>query len=181
MVKSVRKYIFTGVAMITFGVCAESEMVDDVQWSYTVSIYGEAMVGGSSYSSAIPQTTSGRLTIPSMLGGYPVTRIRSLAFRGCSKLTSITIPNSVTSIEPQAFEDCDISVYDTTTISGVGLIDGWVIGRYGDSISGDLDLTGIRGIAGSAFSGCSGLTSVIIPDGIKSIGCLQTYEQQHLQ
>ncbi len=62
-------------------------------------------------------------------------------------LTSITIPNSVTSIEQEAFENC-ISL--TTVIieenSQLTSIDTW------------------------AFDGCSSLTSIIIPEGVTSMG-----------
>ena len=49
---------------------------------------------------------SGAYTIPSTLGGYPVTSIGSFAFEDCTGLTSVTIPDSVTSIGYRAFYDC---------------------------------------------------------------------------
>ena len=91
------------------------------------------------------------------------------AFYNCSGLTSLTIPNSVTSIGEDAFSGCNEMIYDTTTIPGVKLIGGWAVGSTG-SLSGALDLTGVRGIGDSAFSGCEGLTSVTIPNSVASIG-----------
>lgn len=39
--------------------------------------------------------------------GIPVTEIGRYAFRGCSSLTSITIPESVKTIGEYAFDQCD--------------------------------------------------------------------------
>ncbi len=68
--------------------------------SYTVE-NGEATIED------VDRDISGDITIPSMLGGYPVTSIGSSAFNGCDGLTSITIPNSVTDIGERAFANCD--------------------------------------------------------------------------
>ena len=85
-----------------------------------------------------------------------------------SKITSITIPNSVTLIGDSAFRDCD----GLTSIT----IPDSVIEIGGHAFSGCTDLTNIT-IPGSVtsigeytFSGCTGLTSVTIPDSVTSIG-----------
>ena len=101
--------------------------------------------------------------------GNGVTNIGGRVFEGCSGLTSVTIPDSVTSIDSQAFTGCS-KLYDTTSISGVKLIDGWVVGCDDTSLSGKLDLSGVRGIGECAFYYCYGLTSVTIPDSVTSIG-----------
>ena len=91
------------------------------------------------------------------------------AFYGCSGLTNVTIPDSVTYVSGEAFYGCSATLFDTNSIPGVKLVDGWVVG-YTEALSGDLDLTGVRGIGGGAFEECSGLTSVTIPDSMTRIG-----------
>ena len=74
-----------------------------------------------------------------------VTSIGNSAFWGCSGLTSVTIPNGVTSIGNSAFGGC----------SGLTSV----------SIPNSLTSIGY-----SAFSRCSGLTSVTLPNSLTSIG-----------
>ena len=66
-------------------------------------------------------------------------------FRNCSGLTSVTIPNSVTSIGGSAFYYC--SGLTSVTIPN-----------------------SVTSIGGSAFAYCSGLTSVTIPNSVTTIG-----------
>ena len=67
------------------------------------------------------------------------------AFNKCDGLTSITIPNSVTSIGSCAFSKC----------SGLTSV------TIGD---------GVTSIGEAAFDGCTGLTSITIPNSVTSIG-----------
>ena len=99
---------------------------------------------------------------------YKVTRIGSYAFRGCSRLTSINIPEGVTSIGKWAFSDCrslepKLLVYDKGTKCY-----GW-IGNV-EKCTNVVIPDGVTSIGAGAFLGCSSLTSIKIPDGVTSIG-----------
>ena len=77
--------------------------------------------------------------------GDIVTVISNSAFFGCTNLTSITIPASVTSIETGAFSDC-------TGLTSITIPDS------------------VTSIGEFTFSHCSNLTSITIPDSVTSIG-----------
>ena len=124
---------------------ALTESVDGITWTYTVANGVASIGGGSSDSPAVRTSTSGAITIPSTLGGYPVTSIGYSAFRECSRLTSVTIPNRVTNIGASAFSRC--SGLTSVTIPN-----------------------SVTNIGDRAFSSCSGLTSVTIPASVTSIG-----------
>lgn len=111
---------------------------------------------------------SGELRIPDTLGGYPVTAIGISAFRGCTELTGVTIPQSVTAIADYAFYGCtgltEVSIPDTVASLGDSVFRGCT------GLSSVTVGKGITGIGGSVFSGCTGLTELVIPDHITSLG-----------
>ena len=99
------------------------------------------------------------LTIPSS-----VTSIGNEAFHGCCGLTSLVIPSGVTSIGDEAFHGC-CGLTSLVIPSGVTSIGDEAF--YG--CSGLINLTipsSVTRIGWSAFEGCSGLTSLVIPSSV---------------
>ena len=127
---------------------------------------------GGSYSS-YSNEYSGAVVIPESATyngkSYPVTSIGELAFADCSGLTSVTIPNSVTSIGYGAFEG---TAWYNSQPDGL-VYAGKVAYKYKGTMPANTGIVleeGTLGIAGSAFRYCSGLTSVTIPNSVTSIG-----------
>ncbi len=88
---------------------------------------------------------SGDISIPSKIEGYPVTTIDYNAFRDCTNIESVFVPDSVTRIYGSAFENCtnlnSVSIPETLT---------W--------------------LGGSAFGNCTSLKSVTLPVNLSFIG-----------
>ena len=103
------------------------------------------------------------LVIPS-----DITEIKTMTFRGCSSLTSVTITDSVTTIGGWAFKDCSsltsITIPDSVTTIGYGAF------YWCDSLTSVIIPDSVTTIGYDAFYGCSSLTSVTIPDSVTEIG-----------
>ena len=90
------------------------------------------------------------------------------AFSGCSGLTSLTIPSSVTEIGSYAFEDCS-GLTSLTIPSSVTSI-GWYAFEGCSGLTSLTIPSSVTEIGRETFSGCSGLTSLTIPSSVTSIG-----------
>ena len=109
-----------------------------------------------------------------------VDSIGPYAFSDCTSLTSVTIPNSVTSIRPGAFSGCDVLTEINVDENNVVYysIDGVVFNKSQTELvlcpggkQGVYTIpNSVASIGGSAFYGCSRLTSVTIPNSVTSIG-----------
>ena len=100
---------------------------------------------------------------------YSVTRIGIRAFYDCSSLTSITIPNSVTSIGRDAFYGT--AFYNNpSNWDNEALYLGDCLIRLADGYVGDYNIKeSTRLIADGAFADCSSLTSITIPNSVTEI------------
>jgi len=111
---------------------------------------------------------TGITSITSVTLPNSVTSIESFAFCGCSRLTSITIPNSVTSIGGYAFYYCSglTSIEIPSSVTSIG-------SEAFRDCSGLTSIeipSSVTSIEGYAFYRCSGLTSIEIPSSVTSIG-----------
>ena len=102
-----------------------------------------------------------------------VTEIGSSAFYRCESLTSITIPNGVIEIGYKAFRGCtsliSITIPDSVTSIGVQAFYGCT------SLTSITIPDSVTEIGSDAFSYCSSLTSITIPDSVTSIGSSAFY------
>ena len=100
------------------------------------------------------------------------------AFLGCYDLTSITIPGSVTSIGNSAFQECSgltsITVSSENTIYDSRNSCNAIIETSSNTLIKACVNTvipnSVTSIGKNAFSGCSGLTSILIPNSVTTIG-----------
>ena len=106
--------------------------------------------------------------IRSYVAGCKVISIEPNAFRECSALTSINIPNSVNSIGKAAFLGCSsltsINIPSSVNSIGVGAFSGC------SSLTSINIPSSVTSIEDYAFYSCSSLTSINIPSSVTSIG-----------
>ncbi len=142
------------IGLALFACAEETETFTSGDYEYTLNEDGSAVI--TKYNEVAEYTLNkdgwvdvtphnyGELTVPSELDGHTVTTIGGSAFSQCYFLTTITLPDSVTSIGDGAFAMCSL-----TSIT------------LPDSITS---------IGDSAFYMCIGLTEITLPDSVTSIG-----------
>lgn len=110
----------------------------------------------------------GRVDIPARITGWPVTTIGQMAFRDCSTVTRIRLPEGVTTISDWGFWNCtgleDVEVPQSlTTIGGHAFYSCIQLGSFEIPRQ-------VTTIAPRTFGDCIRLERVSVPDGVTSIG-----------
>ena len=124
------------VMMVLCAVCAGAEAYGNFE--YGVLDDGTVEITGYKGSEQ-------KVDVPEKINKKSVTRIGNLAFKDCTKITSIAMPDSVVYIGRSAFYNC-------TSLKSITIPDG------------------VKEIGYAAFSECAGLVSVKIPDNVTKIG-----------
>ena len=161
----------------------------DPEYDYILSDNGTDDDGKPIYSIAQYRGAGGNVVIPSEINGLKVTAINHGAFKECTTLKSVTIPDSVTSIGGSAFSYCrnltsvtlsngvtsiDWGAFNCTGLTSITIPDSMT--SIGEMVFGNCtnlkNITipdSVTSIGSSAFSGCKSLTSITLPNSVKEI------------
>ena len=136
--------------------------------SYNQGLSFTPIGNNTAYIVSRGNAAANQIDIPVTFNGLPVTKVAAYGFAGYANLTSITIPDSVTSIGNGAF--LNTGIWNNTANNSVVYAGKWAVG-YKGKLNGDLTLkSDTKGIGEYAFSNCLELTNVIVPYSVTIIG-----------
>lgn len=153
---------------------ATEEYVDEKVSSMTAPKYSEGLAytlsgDGNSYILSYRGTcTDTDIVIPSTYNEKPVIAIRNNVFTGDSIISTVVIPDSVTTIGDYAFYNCpnltSVTIGNSVTSIGKAAF------RQCSSLIDIVIPNSVTSIGEYAFAGCSSLTSIVIPNSVTYIG-----------
>ena len=139
----------------------EERMDANGQWKYVLEDDCATITG-------CVEEPEGDLVIPDELDGYPVMHIGYAAFVMNKGLTSVVIPEGITSIGGRAFIYCEsllsVTIPDNVTSIGDSAF------TFCESLESVTLPDSITSIGDFVFTGCTTLAGVTIPDSVTSIG-----------
>ena len=144
--------------------------VDGITWNYTLNGNDATIGTGSGWANATTSGTglSGAITVPDTVDGYSVTSLAASSF-GNSSITSITLPNTLTTIGNTSFQGAQSLTSVTipasvTSIGGAGF-------NYCSGITSLIfeDNSVLDSLGVQCFMNCSSLTSITLPESLTSM------------
>ena len=135
-------------------------ILDDASHTASVTWGGnEAYSGTADYVGDISVPSS--ITYAGVV--YDVTSIGKNAFRKCTNLISVSLPEGLMRIEDKAFLDCTGYVGELVIPSTVASIGDYALNGF----TGTITVKGsVKDVGESAFAGCTGLTSITVSGSI---------------
>ena len=147
---------------------ANNQLKDSSSVGKLTELFLDAGIKPLEYMKEVPNNYLANSKITSVEIPNNITSIGDYAFRNCTGLTSIAIGKGVTEIGGFAFDNCK-SLTSITIPDGVKKIDfcafDWCTGLKSVKLSNN-----IKRISSWMFNHCEGLTNITIPDGVKKIG-----------
>ncbi len=174
--KKFMSFVLTGAIALSMGVFCPASAFSTVAEENVENDFTEVTYENVKYKKYADHVEVGEnisnkelteVVIPAEIDGLPVKVIGDGAFLSCDALKSVSIPDSVTSIESYAFSCCSnltaINIPDS-----VNFISMYAFSRCGSLKSVTIS-NSITSLSWGVFAGCSGLTSIVIPDSVTEI------------
>ena len=157
--------IWTGAAALPApaAVCAAEEEAAPVFEGLRYEI-----TDGAVTITGVTEDLEGEVTVPAEIEKLPVTKIGAGAFQFNTKITAVTLPESVTEIGAAAFKSC--FVLKTVTLpSGLTEIadNTFLKSRKLESIAVPEH---VKHIGEMAFANCDSLADLTLPEGLETVG-----------
>ena len=140
--------------------CVPASASTDGDFTYTVYAPGEVTI--TSYN----KYGAKNVVIPATIEGYPVVKIGTAAFAR-TEITSVILPDSITSIGNEAFESC--KQLETVVMPKHLKTIGWEAFQDCSKIAKINIPQGVEKIEQYCFSGCLSLKELVVPSTLKSI------------
>lgn len=176
-----------------------TETVDGISWAYKVVDDVAVIVSRSTYEKipnpypytgyewgwcyrpSISSNTVGAVSIPSSLGGKPVTSIESLSFYNCDKISALTIPSCITNISASSciggckgltsihIDDLE-ALYTRIQLGGALFKNGIDLYVGGQVVTEAVIPEGVTEINDYAFCNWDKLAKIEIPSSVTNVG-----------
>lgn len=141
---------------------------DCIECNFTVVAIDE-----NSYKLVSYIGSSTDVIIPTEYNGIPITRIEANCFKGNTTISSVVIPEGVTSMGNAVFYGC--AKLESVTIPSTVTNTGNAAFYNCTSLKSVKIADGVKTIGNSAFRGCISLESITIPESVTTIGAQAFY------